>query len=942
VYFNFRSVIVSLHDKRTTVLNYIKNLNPKLQFLLLFVLGAIVIENKIVGQTPLQHWDAGSGTTVNTQNRILSWVSGGLAVRTATPLNIVNSPTLISNDPNINGKSSIAFSIESPIIQPMYFQNVTFDTATIFIVASMPNITNTMHFIVSGINNGTYNGGFWLGGNQSDILGFGWGAGPPYNNLQSNLEPRGWQVFAMKNNKLFLNGVETGKTFTGWPVTTIINHFGGIDAGWADHLFRGYLGELFIYNHHLTDSAIIAKSDSLITVYKPILDLGPQTIDTCATQLILQPLNNAHFRTYLWSTGATTRSINVQQDGVYWLEVNSFGVTQRDTITVTGLTTAPIISLQSDTVLCKESPFYVHAVDPSGATIIWQNGFQGDSLFINKEGLISYTKTFTTPSGQICNLQSQVRNVSGVIVPQFISSQTCLGDSTNLTNTSQILLGNLDTLEWQIMGQSVAGNANTKYLFPNAGIFQVGLIVKSDLGCSDTIVQNVTVKGVPTPNFSWDKECKGSQIRFNNQTIIPSNESVLNYVWVAPPLPNSSIVNPSFLFPSNLDTAAVTLVVNLQNGCSDQKTISVPVNKFVVADFNMVSPQDTLCQFASYDFASNVQAVNTSIQSINWRINNVSYSQDNNPSISFQQSGNQNLRLSLLSSDGCSDSLTRVIRVRPKPKAILVPSQTLGIPPFEISLTNASTGQFQTTEWLFPDGTGSSAAGSVQYTVQDTGLFQFGLKVNDNIECKDETQVFIRGVRPELSADIENLECKKTGDSYEALMYLRNTSSILPLTEMNLSWSLENSDRFFQSITDSIQPGGLLPFKFSGTIMPRTNPGYCCANIDFLATTLANNQQIEGNPVSRCVPMTEGFQVFTPVPNPTKDFVRFFVNSPFEDVATITISDTQGRVLLTRTISFTIGLNQLVLDVASIQSGVHYLNVQIRDLAESVKFVITQ
>lgn len=44
-------------------------------------------------------------------------------------------------------------------------------------------------------------------------------------------------------------------------------------------------------------------------------------------------INNAN---YLWSTGETTQAIEIQQEGVYWIEVNKANCTLRDTLTLIG------------------------------------------------------------------------------------------------------------------------------------------------------------------------------------------------------------------------------------------------------------------------------------------------------------------------------------------------------------------------------------------------------------------------------------------------------------------------------------------------------------------------------------------------------------------------------------------------------------------------------
>lgn len=64
-----------------------------------------------------------------------------------------------------------------------------------------------------------------------------------------------------------------------------------------------------------------------------ILNLGPDVF-LCSEGQSVTLTTESEFDTYLWSTGATTQSIQVNQLGTYWLTVTSNGETQSDTIKV--------------------------------------------------------------------------------------------------------------------------------------------------------------------------------------------------------------------------------------------------------------------------------------------------------------------------------------------------------------------------------------------------------------------------------------------------------------------------------------------------------------------------------------------------------------------------------------------------------------------------------
>jgi hypothetical protein len=150
---------------------------------------------------------------------------------------------------------------------------------------------------------------------------------------------------------------------------------------------EGWVSELMIYRGTLSTQRIQHLCDSMIQAYCPSLSLG-QDIDSCATALTLSPINGATFNSYLWSTGASSSSITINQNGIYWLEVSSFGKIFRDTIVVTGLVPVPLLAgFATDTLLCKESPFLIYPQNNDTASVyIWNTGQVGDSLLISQPG----------------------------------------------------------------------------------------------------------------------------------------------------------------------------------------------------------------------------------------------------------------------------------------------------------------------------------------------------------------------------------------------------------------------------------------------------------------------------------------------------------------------------------------------------------------------------
>ncbi|MFK7972371.1 MAG: M43 family zinc metalloprotease [Bacteroidia bacterium] len=107
-----------------------------------------------------------------------------------------------------------------------------------------------------------------------------------------------------------------------------------------------------------------------------ILDLGPDTAFCTASTITLQNMagSSGGFFQYLWSTGATTPSITINQPSTYWLEATTQGsCTSRDTIVVDQAISQVAIDLGPDTCMCPDNA-WVMQLPPNLGTYTWQDG----------------------------------------------------------------------------------------------------------------------------------------------------------------------------------------------------------------------------------------------------------------------------------------------------------------------------------------------------------------------------------------------------------------------------------------------------------------------------------------------------------------------------------------------------------------------------------------
>lgn len=92
--------------------------------------------------------------------------------------------------------------------------------------------------------------------------------------------------------------------------------------------------------------------------------------------------NTDPFNGFLWSTGSTNFTLNVQSSGTYWLRATSNGCHNFDTMKV-AMTQTPPLNLR-DTSLCENYALKLSA--PGGFSYIWNNGSTDSSITVYKAG----------------------------------------------------------------------------------------------------------------------------------------------------------------------------------------------------------------------------------------------------------------------------------------------------------------------------------------------------------------------------------------------------------------------------------------------------------------------------------------------------------------------------------------------------------------------------
>ena len=272
---------------------------------------------------------------------------------------------------------------------------------------------------------------------------------------------------------------------------------------------------------------------------------------------------------YLWNTGSTSSSINVNQPGTYWVTVTSTNGTAIDTIIVSNFASQNI-SIMGALGVCQGNTTDLSASN-GFSNFQWNTGEVTQNITV---GAGTYWLTANDPNG--CNVSDTISILEFPNPTVSISGNTtvCEGNETILEANSGFV-----AYQWS--------NGSNEAI-TNVGVGTYSVTVTDSLGCQAT--SEITVIS----------SSPSAGILLNSDVIITENQLSLQSTSTAGLFPinswnwsfgdgnTSDIENPSHSY-SEAGNYIITLVVTDELGCADTTSILI----VVVGDIfipNVVTP----------------------------------------------------------------------------------------------------------------------------------------------------------------------------------------------------------------------------------------------------------------------------------------------------------------------------------------------------------------
>lgn len=261
-------------------------------------------------------------------------------------------------------------------------------------------------------------------------------------------------------------------------------------------------------------------------------------------------------------------------------------------------------------------------------------------------------------------------------VANFTPTSVCLNTPTEFQDLSQVsnqvFNGEhvLQNSSWDFGDGSTSYGNSIQHTYNSPGVYDATIIVKTNNNCKDTAQMQVTVHNNPIASFVTADSlgCSPVEARFiNTSTIsnIPSNYS-LTYKWYFDngQTDTNSHTSSVFTNTSNTDiqTFGASLVATSNYGCKDSVYNSdvVIVNPIPFPDF-VFEPEETNVYNTLVEFSD--QSIGASFW--DWKLGDGSYFSEQNPIHTYADSGTYVIDLRIENGYGCTDSISKELRINP-------------------------------------------------------------------------------------------------------------------------------------------------------------------------------------------------------------------------------------------------------------------------------------
>lgn len=405
---------------------------------------------------------------------------------------------------------------------------------------------------------------------------------------------------------------------------------------------------------------------------------------------------------YLWSTNETTASITVAPTTTttYTVTAINNGCASPPVPVTVSVVQGPTAVITGPDSVCAGSDATLTVA--GGNSWSWSTG--ATTQTINVANIQGGTTVSVTPFANGCpgSPVSYTVDLHEKPVADFSNTEECLGNPTQFTDGSTISDGSVIVWRWNFDdptsgAANISATQNPQHTFTAPGTYNVNLIITSSNGCMDTIARAVVVNPLPEPDFDFTKACDGDEMNFTD--LSTSAAGISAWSWDFGDGNSSTTQNPVHVYTGGPGPYNVTLTVTDGNGCVDRTTKTVFVYPNPVARFTWEhSCFNTITQFTSGSTLTD--PFGTTLDAHEWNFGDIQSGANNtstevNPIHNFTGPGTYNVTLTVITSQGCENT-------------IVIPVEVPAVPPLQVqndTVCDGFSGMLMVTGGIQPNTT---------------------------------------------------------------------------------------------------------------------------------------------------------------------------------------------------------------------------------------------
>jgi gliding motility-associated-like protein len=592
-------------------------------------------------------------------------------------------------------------------------------------------------------------------------------------------------------------GVSTSFNTTNINATNIMGYswnFGDNTLATGNPVSHAY-SQFGTYTVTLTTTDILGCTDIIekpnyITVYGPTANFTVANPNICAQQTKAVFTNTSitdgihNITTYVWNYGDnSTETLTGPPFEHTYTMVGNYNVSLKitdsygcvDSITKQNIvsSTKPIANFTTnDTLSCPTKNItFINQSTPinNTATYVWNFGDQLSATEINPthvynaDGLYTVSLKVTDAFGCVDSIVKN--NLISIKSPKALFTisdnfKTCPPLIANFTNNSVNNIAN----NWNFDDGTTSSLVSPSHVFTTAGTYNTKLVVTSNGGCQDSLLQQVIIQG-PSGSFTYNPlaGCTPLTVNFN-----ATANNTANYIWdFSDGNTTSATSNTASHVYNNIQSYLPKLILEDAQGCRVPIVGKDSIKLYGVAGI-IKANKNLLCGITdgAVQFTDSIVS-NDRYSNIEWYFGDgFSISSLTPPVHNYQATGTYYPYAAITTANGCLDTLRTALPIRfvDKPILLLTTDTSKCIPAsFTINVANTTSDTTAFTySWNIPFVSNTNIAEPPQpININTVGSYVATAFVTDGFGCKD-TASRILEVRPLpiINAGIDTTICQ--------------------------------------------------------------------------------------------------------------------------------------------------------------------------------------